>query len=109
MIIERTSTEKTENGIRYANLALWIALVALSYPFFLFLLSRAWYGLASKDLSEGVQAWLTLLIFPVILSCALAFILSLRGRGWRRPTAIICSLVAAVLNLLAFIAIGISY
>ncbi len=109
MIIKRKQVEKSEKETRYARMAFRISLVALSYPLFLFLLAGIWSALTSKDLSKKAQATVTLMIFPVILSCALAFVLSLRGRDWRRPTTIACSLSAAVLNLLAFLAISISY
>ncbi len=109
MMIERTQSERNKKEVHSARTGLWIALVALSYPFFLFVLERVWDTPEAKDLSNRAQAWLTLMIFPVILSCALALVLSLRDRGWRRPTTIVCSLLAAIFNLLTFVAISISY
>ena len=109
MIFERTTPDKARNEERFAAFSFWLALLALSYPFFLFVLAKVWAALTSRDLSERAQAWLTLMILPVILSCALSFVLALRGEGWRRPATIIRSILAIALNILAFLAISYTY
>lgn len=109
MLFEPTQEDRKRNEQRYAAAGLWIAFAALFYPLFLFALARVWWFLWSRELSAKTQAWLTLLIFPVILGCALSFVLALRGRGWRRTTTIVCSILAAVVNLFTFLGISITY
>jgi uncharacterized membrane protein len=109
MLLQYTSEDYKANGRSAAKVGLWISFVACCYPFLAVAFSRVHYALTSIQLSKKTDAVIGLLLpFLVCVMCMLSLYLSLRGERVSRIAGIVFSVAGIALNVLFFIAWGIS-
>jgi hypothetical protein len=96
------------NRDRIGVIANSIAGCAAIYPLFVIAIVRIHYAVTSTGFTPWAVALLELLVFPVLICCALSLYLALRARGEKRIWGLALSILGGVLNLLFVVAASIS-